>query len=119
MTTAYDVQHIRVRAFKDHVLVTGMNFGERKTQGGIILRSDDAKTHGIRARWAQVYKIGPDQKDVEVGQWILIEHGRWTRKVRINDGESEKDICRVDPTGILAVSDEAPSAADDVIIDSL
>ncbi len=115
----YDTKNIKIRAIHDHVIVTGMNFSERKTSSGIILRSDDGKSHGIRPRWGQVYKIGPKQQDVQIGQWILIEHGRWTRKVRINDGESEKDIWRVDANGILAISDTAPSAEDDVIIDSL
>ena len=32
-----------------------MNFEERVTAGGIILRSDDGKEHGIRPRWAEVY----------------------------------------------------------------
>jgi co-chaperonin GroES (HSP10) len=119
MNSSYNVHHVKVRALRDHVIVTGMNFGERKTESGIILRSDDAKSHGVRARWGQVYKIGPEQSDVKVGQWILIEHGRWTRKVRIDDGESEKDIWRVDTNCILAVSDTAPSAADDTIMDSI
>jgi len=39
--------------------------------------------------------------------------------VRINDGEGEKDIWRVDSQAILAVSDEAPSSADDTIMDSI
>jgi hypothetical protein len=36
----------------------------------------------------EVYKVGDRcDLDVKVGQWILIEHGRWTRKIKINDGE--------------------------------
>ena len=117
--SSYDVKHIKIRAIHDHVIVTGMNFSERKLASGIILRSDDGQVHGIKPRWGQVYKIGPEQSDVKVGQWILVEHGRWTRKVRINDGDSEKDIWRVDSNAILAVSDEAPTAADDTIMDSI
>lgn len=117
--TSYDVKKIQIRAIHDHVIVTGMNFSERKTASGIILRSDDGKSHGIRPRWGQVYKVGPKQKDVEVGQWILIEHGRWTRKIRIDDGEGEKDVWRVDAKGILAISQTAPTAEDDVITDSV
>jgi hypothetical protein len=96
-----------------------MNFGERKTQGGIVLRSDDGKSHGIRPRWGQIYKIGPEQKEFSIGQWILIEHGRWTRRVRIDDGESEKDIWRIDTNAILAVSDDAPDADSEIIVDSI
>lgn len=117
--SSYDVKHIKIRAIHDHVIVTGMNFSERKLDSGIILRSDDGQVHGIKPRWGQVYKTGPEQKDVQIGQWILVEHGRWTRKIRINDGEGEKDIWRVDAAAILAVCDEAPSSSDDLIVDSL
>ena len=109
----------KIKAIKDHVIVSSMYFGERKTSGGIILRDDNGTTQGIRARWAKVYKTGPEQEFVKEGQWILVEHGRWTRKVVINDGENEVEIQRVDNEGILAVSDEAPDPNDDYIGDSI
>jgi hypothetical protein len=112
MTTAYEVKHIKIRAIQDDVIVSDMDFGEIKTTSGIVLRSDDGQLHGIKPRWGKVYKVGPYQKDVIEGQWILIEHGRWTRKIKIYDGESEKEIQKVDKNAILAVSDEAPSPTD-------
>ena len=108
-----------IRAIRDHVIVSSMYFGERTTSGGIILRDDNGTTHGIRARWAKVYKTGPEQKFVKEGQWILVEHGRWTRKIKISDGEQVLEIQRVDNEGILAVSDEAPDPNDDYIGDSI
>jgi co-chaperonin GroES (HSP10) len=119
MTTAYEAKKIKIRALHDHVIVSDMNFGETKTAGGLILRSDDAKAHGVHPRWGKVYAVGPEQKDVHVGQWILIEHGRWTRSVKIDDGNGEKNIQRVDLKGILAVSDEEPSAADLIVGNSV
>lgn len=115
----YDPHKIKVRAIHNHVIVTGMNFGERKTASGLILKNDDGKSHGIRPRWGLVYKVGPEQTDVKVGEWILIEHGRWTRKMTIDDGESVKDIWRVDADCIMAVSDEPPGVEDEIIVDSL
>ena len=115
---SYDVKHIKIKAIHDDVIVTNMDFGELKLSSGIVLRSDDGQNHGIKARWGQVYKIGPKQQDIKEGQWILVEHGRWTRKIKIHDGESEKDIQKVDVKSILAVSDEAPSAADIMINNS-
>lgn len=106
---SYDVKEIKVRAIRDHVIVTGMEFGEMVTSSGLVIQSDNAKAHGIKPRWGQVYKIGPEQKNVKVGQWILIEHGRWTRKFTINDGEGKKDIQRVDVPAILAVADTKPN----------
>jgi co-chaperonin GroES (HSP10) len=111
MTTAYDVKHIKIRPLNKDVIVYDMDFGEIKTESGIVIQSDDGKAHGIKPRWGKVYKVGPEQQDVKEGQWILIEHGRWTRKVKINDGDGEKEIQKVDVDCILAVSDERPNDA--------
>jgi co-chaperonin GroES (HSP10) len=109
MSSVYDVRHIKILALHDDVIVKDMDFGEQITAGGIVIQSDDAKVHGIKPRWAQVYKVGPDQTDVYPGQWILIEHGRWTRKVKIDDGDGAKEIQKVEVKSILAVTDEKPN----------
>ena len=109
MTTEYDVKHIKIRAINKDVIVTDMDFGEMVSSAGIVIQSDNAKAHGVKPRWGKVYKVGPEQKDVQVGQWILIEHGRWTRKIKINDGEGVKEIQKVDINGIIATSDEKPN----------
>lgn len=111
---AYEAKKIKIHAIHDWVIVTDMNFGERVTAGGIVLRSDNAKAQGVYPRWGKVYAVGPEQKDVSVGQWILIEHGRWTRGIKIDDGSGEKVIQKVDLKAILAVSDEEPTAADQI-----
>lgn len=95
-----------IKALGDHILVSNMNFKERITSGGIYLLNDDRRGAGIRPRWAQVYAIGPKQTDIQVGQWILVAHGRWTRGVGIEDQTGEHTIRRVDPNDILLVSDE-------------
>lgn len=96
-----------------------MDFGEVTLKSGIVLRSDNGQSHGVKPRWARVYKIGPEQQDVNIGQWILIEHGRWTRKMTIDDGDGVKEIQKVDIDAIIAVSDEPPSAEDILIKDSV
>ena len=92
----------------EHVIVCDMAFDVRITNGGIIIPNDDMKSAGIRPRWAKIYAVGPDQKDPElqVGKWICISHGRWTRGVDIIDEEGDKTIRRVDIKDILLVSDE-------------
>ena len=107
--SVYDVTHIKVRAIHDDVIVSDMDFDEIVLKSGIVIKSDDGKVHGIKPRWAKVYKVGPEQKDLKEGQWILVEHGRWTRKILINDGTGEKAIQKVELKAILAVSDEEPS----------
>ena len=64
------------------------------------------KNSGIRPRWAKVYAVGPEQKDIQVGQYILISHGRWTRGIKIQDIEGVKTIRKVDNNDILLISDE-------------
>ena len=109
MSSVYDVRTMKIRALHDDVIVKDMDFGEMVTAGGIVVQSDNAKVHGIKPRWGQVYKVGPKQTDVKEGQWILIEHGRWTRKVTIDDGEGVKDFQKVETKSILAVADERPN----------
>jgi len=99
----------KIRALRDHIIVSEMNFKERLTTSGIYIPSDDMKSTGIRPRWAQVYAIGPEQKDIEVGQWVCVAHGRWTRGVKIEEPSgNELTIRRVDNNDVLLVSDEQP-----------
>lgn len=98
-----------LRPVGNRVLVTDMYFGEQKTASGLIISSDDGKTRGIYPRWGKVYKKGPDNKDeYDIGHWILIEHGRWTRGILLDDGEGEKEVRMVEAESILAYSDERP-----------
>ena len=91
----------------DSVLVSEMSFEQRVTAAGIILPGDDGKDSGIRPRWAKVYAVGPDQREVKVGQWVLISHGRWTRGIDLELANGEKDTIRkVDLAEMLLVSDE-------------
>lgn len=99
----------KIKPLKDNVLVTDMSFEEQKTASGIIVRSDDGKGHGVKPRWARVWAIGPEQNDVKVGEWILVEHGRWTRGVKVEENGEEIIIRRVETSSILLQADEKPS----------
>lgn len=96
----------KLKALNDTIIVSDMYFGERLSAGGIILRNDDTKSAGIRPRWGKIYALGPDVKDLKVGQYICVSHGRWTRGIKIEDSEGEKTIRKVDPKDVLLVSDE-------------
>lgn len=103
-----------IRPLKNSVIVTEMSFEGRQLSSGIVLLGDDGKTDGIRPRWARVYAIGPEQRDVSVGQWVLIEHGRWSRGIKIvKDGE-EIVIRRADPESIIFASDTEPENIDTI-----
>lgn len=100
----------RILPLNENILVTDMSFDEQKTSSGIILRSDDGKAHGVKPRWCRVWAIGPNQKDVKVGEWVLVEHGRWTRGVTVEDQDGKECIIRrVDPEAILVQADARPS----------
>lgn len=100
------LNNVQIRAINEDVIVTDMDFGDQTTAAGIIIQSDDGKERGIKPRWAKVYKVGPNQKEYKIGQWVLVQHGRWTRKVKINDGENDLEIQKVEVKSIIAVSDE-------------
>jgi hypothetical protein len=119
MKAAFEANKIStLRALNEHVLVTDMQFGQRKLSSGIMLLDDNGKSEGIRPRWCQVFAVGPNQKDVEVGQYILVAHGRWTRANEIEINGEKKSLRRVDHNDILMVSDELPDA-DDTISDAV
>ena len=99
-----------VRPIHNRVIVSNMNFGETKTSGGIILTSDDGKDRGIKPRWGRVVSKGDDNNDpYNIGDWILIEHGRWTRgfEVEMEDGTVET-MRTVEAESILGWQDQTP-----------
>lgn len=103
-----------IKPLHNNIIVTDMSFESRQLTSGIVLLGDDGKTDGIRPRWARVYAIGPEQQDVRVGQWVLVEHGRWSRGVKIiRDGE-EIILRRTDPEAIIFVSDTQPDNIDTI-----
>jgi len=96
----------KIKPLHDSVIVSDMHFDERISHGGIVIPNDDMKDSGIRPRWAKVYAIGPEQKELKVGQYILVSHGRWTRGIKITDSDGEKTVRKVDLNDILIVSDD-------------
>lgn len=68
----------KLRVLGNKVLVERLESGERMSKGGIVITNDDMKDHGIRSRWGKVYAVGPDVTEIKPGEWIRIEHGRWT-----------------------------------------
>lgn len=104
---------MKLKPIHDKVIVTDLEHGETKTKAGIIVLDDStvaAGERGIRPRWARVYAVGPEQKDVKEGDWILLEHGRWSlgQDLSVEDGEKPIRIWLADHESILGVSEENP-----------
>jgi len=98
-----------ITALKKKVIVTNIESGARLTAKGIIIPDDNGKERGIRPRWAQVYAVGEGIDDIKVGEWVLINHGRWTRK--FGDFEIDGKINELrgaEYEGILLVSKTKP-----------
>ena len=99
---------------RDRVIVTDMYFGEQRTAAGLIITNDDGNVRGIYPRWCRVYAKGPENTDpYQVGDWILIEHGRWTRAFKIKNDDGITEVRMVENSSILMYSDRKP---DDIFI---
>jgi co-chaperonin GroES (HSP10) len=107
--SAHKLNRDHIRPLNDSVIVSDMVFDERISTGGIILVNDNGKSTGIRPRWGRVYAVGPEQTSVRVGEWVCVEHGRWTRGIEIEDESGKRTLRRVDPKDIMMTADELPN----------
>lgn len=99
------------KPMKDKIFATGIEEGMQKTKGGIILTDDNFKDHGIRPRWCQIWAVGEEVEDVKAGDWVLVEHGRWSLRIHLVLPDEELDIWQIDPKAMMIVTDTDPSNA--------
>lgn len=101
-----------LRPLRDNVFVADMEFGEQRSIGGIILPSDDAKDTGIHPRWGRVFAKGTSNTDsYQVGNWVLVKHGRWTRGIKYETESGEVVTIRMIDTGdVLCWAEEKPDS---------
>ena len=82
---------------------------EKKTLGGLIIQDEDATVEAIRPRWFEVTHVGPDQIDVAVGDWVLVEQGRWTSVLYFYQTNRKVDyLFRIDEEGMIGTSNTDP-----------
>ena len=98
------------KTLRDKIIVVDLEHGEKKNKSGLIIADDStvdgAGQRGIKARWARVYAVGPEQHDVKVNDWVLLDHGRWTQGQNIDLGDGEFKFWMPDPNGILGVAEK-------------
>lgn len=95
---------------KNKIAVTEMDTtDERRLGSGIIIPGEGFGERGVHPRWCKVYKVGEDIKNVSEGEWILVEHGRWTYGVETtgDNGEPVK-VWIVDYNGIMLAAPDRP-----------
>lgn len=101
----------KVEAIGDKILAEMIdrpeNFKQRKS--GIIIAEKDGTTAAIRNRWFKIYAVGPEVDFVKEGEYVLVEHGRWSNGMKVND---DLKLYLLDNKDCLAVSDEEPDLLD-------
>jgi len=101
---------MKLRALTNKILCNYIEKGQQTTVGGIVLMDDDNSESGIRPRWMQVYSVGPEVKSVTEGQWVMVEHGRWTHGMTMRDENDEEfTLWGAEEEAILLVADEEPN----------
>ena len=100
------------RALKDKVIGKMIDrFGEQVSAGGVIYQEKDGTSEAIRPRWFEVTHVGPEQVDVKVGQYVLVDQGRWTRGIDFYHTMRKEDfVYRLDTDALLVISDDNPLA---------
>lgn len=80
---------MNIKAIGSHVLFqfldevnTRNEFKKEATSSGIIIAGDTFDSSAKEARWGRIVAVGPDVKDVEVDDEILIPALRWTEGVK-------------------------------------
>ena len=95
---------MKIKPLRERILAELLGLEERKSAGGIILKSDNGKDQGIRPRWALIKYVGEGIDWVKPGDYVLVAHGRWTRALEIEDETGQKTkIVRLDNDEILGV----------------
>ena len=72
-----------------------------EAHSGLLISSEDT-SQTLYPRWAKATHVGPDVNGVEVGDYILIEGGKWTTGFMVGGDRYWK----TDDTVIILASDE-------------
>lgn len=99
MATLQPMGNNVIFTFLDDTRTSDGKFSERTT-GSVIVATPQRATQTGVPRWGKVLFTGPDVHDVEPGQYVLIEAGKWTVGTEF-DGEK---IWMTDDTAIYAVT---------------
>ena len=70
------------------------------TESGLLITSADNNQTSF-PRWGHVISVGPDCVDIKVGDYILIEGGKWTTGFYLE----EDRLWKTDIDQVMAVSD--------------
>lgn len=97
----------KVQAIGDKILAEMIDKPEnlKKTKSGIFISEKDGTADAIKPRWFKIHAVGPEVDFVTEGQYVFVEHGRWSAGMKVDD---ETKLYLLDNKDLWLVSDEEP-----------
>lgn len=105
------VTYGEITLLKNNILGYELEFGEQKLKSGLILKNDDMTETGIHPRWCRIYKVSKQIEkdyDIHAGQYVLLDHARWSTGFLLDEGDGPVMVRYLDYKEIFLVSDEKP-----------
>lgn len=103
-----------IECLPDTLYVEKIEYGERTLKNGFIIPTETMDYQGffVRPRWAKILYKADNVKNVNVGDYILLSHGRWSSSIKCTIKGIQKTIWYISPKsykeGALAVSHKMP-----------
>ena len=103
-----------IECLPDTLYVEKIEYGEKTLKNGFIIPAETMDYLGnfVRPRWAKILYKADNIKTVNVGDYILLSHGRWSSSIKCTIKGIQKTIWYISPKsykeGALAVSHKMP-----------
>lgn len=103
-----------IECLPDTLYVEKIEYGEKTLKNGFIIPAETMDYLGnfVRPRWAKILYKADNIKNVNVGDYILLSHGRWSSSIKCTIKGCQKTIWYISPKsykeGALAVSHKMP-----------
>jgi len=103
-----------IECLDDTLYIEKIEYGERTLKNGFIIPTETMDHFGnfVRPRWAKVLYKADNIKNVNVGDYILLSHGRWSTGINCVINGIKKTIWYISPQsykeGALAITHKMP-----------
>ena len=108
-----NVDFNKIEPIHGGIFVTNFEVGDHVVNGIRIQYEAYKRGKWIHPRWAQVCAVSKEEKNLKVGQWVLLQHGHWSTVMKMKRGSKDFDCWYILPKclreGVLAVSDTKPA----------
>lgn len=103
-----------IECLPDTLYVEKIEYGEKTLKNGFVIPTETMDYLGnfVRPRWAKILYKADNIKNVNIGDYILLSHGRWSSSIKCTIKGIQKTIWYISPKsykeGALAVSHKMP-----------